>query len=194
MRLMRLALALPLLAPVALPLAGCDDTTGIGRQVIVTDTITIGVPSVAAETVPTALDVLSFDQFNIGGGRFPERPGQADEWDVTLRLTDGTFTLLPRGAVGVEPRRAAITEPMTGVTFEGVTEAPVSSRFSSVRGVPLSVGNVHVVRSRTYILGATTCWQYSKVQPLALDPAAGTARLQVATSAGCQDPRLAPRN
>src|SRR5690349_2318287 len=45
LRLFRLALALPLLATAALSLAACDDPTGIGEQVIVTDTVTIGVPS-----------------------------------------------------------------------------------------------------------------------------------------------------
>ncbi|HEX2188477.1 MAG TPA: hypothetical protein VHG51_06235 [Longimicrobiaceae bacterium] len=190
MRLLRLVLALPLLAPAALALAACDDATGIGQAVVLTDTITIGAPSVAADTVPSALDVVSLDQFSIGGGVFPERPAQADQWDVALRLQGGTFSLVPPGAVGLEGRRAGITAPIQGVTFEGLDEAPPSSRFNTTTGVPLAVGNVHVVRSRQYSLGGGVCWQYAKVQPVALDAAAGTATLAVATSARCADTRL----
>lgn len=189
MHAFRFLFALPLLFPAALTLAACDDATGIGEAVIVTDTVTIGAPSVTADTVPSALDVLA-QGLTIGGTRFPERPADADAWDVTLRLRNGELLLLPRGAAGVDSRRAAITDPITGVTFEGVEEAPPSSRFFTDRGVVLGQGNVYVVRSRSYSAGAGTCWQYAKVQPLELDPAAGTARLQVATSSGCADQRL----
>ena len=194
MRLFRLALALPLLATAALSLAACDDPTGIGEQVIVTDTVVIGVPSLVPDSVPTALDVISGDQIAIGGGRFPERPGEAEVWDVTVRLQNGTFMLLPRGAVGLESQRAAVTDPITGTTFEGLDEAPSSSRFNTGRGVALTVGSVYVVRSRVYRLSGINCWQFAKVQPTALNAAAGTATLAVATSAGCQDTRLAPRD
>ena len=194
MRLFRLALALPLLATAALSLAACDDPTGIGEQVIVTDTVVIGVPSLVPDSVPTALDVISGDQVGIGGGRFPERPSEAEIWDVTLRLQNGTLMLLPRGAVGLESQRAAVTDPITGTTFEGLDEAPSSSRFNSGRGVALTVGSVYVVRSRIYRLSGINCWQFAKVQPVALNAAAGTATLAVATSAGCQDTRLAPRD
>jgi hypothetical protein len=194
-RLFRLALALPLFAAAALSLAACDDPIGIGQQVIVVDTVTIGVPSLVPDSVPTALDVISPDQASIGGGRFPERPGQAENWDVTVRLQNGTFSLLPRGAVGLESLRSAVTEPITGATFETLDEAPASSRFNTGRGVALSVGSLYVVRSRVYSPGrGATCWQFAKVQPVALNAAAGTARLAVATSAGCQDTRLAPRD
>lgn len=195
MRLFRLALALPLLAAAALSLAACDDPVGFGQQVIVTDTVTIGVPSLVPDTVPTALDVVSPDQVSVGGpagaGRFPERPGESENWDVTVRLQNGVFSLLPRGAVGLESLRSAVTEPITGTTFEALDEAPPSSRFNSDRGVALAVGSVYVVRSRVFRQG---CFQYAKVQPVALNAAAGTVRLAVATSAGCQDTRLAPRD
>ncbi|MET0397339.1 MAG: hypothetical protein ABW277_10985 [Longimicrobiaceae bacterium] len=194
MRLFRLVLALPLLATTALSLAACDDPTGIGEQVIVTDTVTIGVPSLVPDSVPTALDVISGDGLSLGGGRFPERPSEADVWDVTVRLQNGTFSLLPRGAVGLESQRAAVTDAIAGTTFEGLDEAPASSRFNSARGVALSVGSVYVVRSRVYRLSTVNCWQFAKVQPLALNAAAGTVTLAVATSAGCQDTRLAPED
>lgn len=194
MRLQHLLLALPLLAFAALSVAACDDPTGIGEQVIIVDTVTIGVPSLAPDTVPTALDVISGDQVSIGGGRFPERPGESENWDVTLRLQNGTFSLVPRGAVGLEALRSGITDAIAGTTFEGLDEAPSSSRFNTGRGAALAVGSVYVVRSRTYRLSSVGCWQFAKVQPVALNPAAGTATLAVATSAGCQDTRLAPRD
>lgn len=190
MRLLRLLLALPLLAPAALSLAACDDTTGIGEAVIVHDTVTIGAPSVVADSVPTALDVASLDQISILGGRFPERPSDANDWDVTLRLQNGTFSLLPRGAVGVESNRAGITDPIAGTTFEDLDEAPASSRFKTGTGVPVALGSVYVVRSRVFACGGFSGFQFAKIQPVAVDVAAGTVRLAVATSFRCQDNRL----
>ncbi len=113
---------------------------------------------------------------------------------MTVRLQNGIFSLLPRGAVGLESLRAAVTEAIPGTTFEGLDEAPSSSRFSSSRGVALAVGSVYVVRSRVYRVQGINCWQFAKVQPMALSAAAGTVTLAVATSAGCQDTRLAPRD
>jgi predicted small secreted protein len=183
-RLFRFALALPLAA--ALSLAACDDPTGFGRAVIVTDTLTLGVPSVAPDTMPSALDVFSRDQINVGGGRFPERPAEAEEWDVTLRLRNGQLQLLPRGALGLDSRRAGITAAVAGATFEGLREAPASARYATTEGQALAQGAVYVVRSRT----VQGCSHYAKLQPLALDAAAGTARVAVATSASCSDTRL----
>ncbi|HEX2093934.1 MAG TPA: hypothetical protein VHG28_16135 [Longimicrobiaceae bacterium] len=189
MRPCRLLLAL-LLLPASLPLAACDDTTGFGRATIVTDTITIGAPTVVADTVPTALDIV-YSQGAIGGGRFPERPREADQWDVALRLSGGQLSLAPRGAVGVDSRRAGITEALPNTTFERLEEAPASSRFVTDRAIPLTMGSVYAVRSRSFSSFGGACFQYAKLQPLELNVAAGTARLEVATSAGfCGDTRL----
>ncbi|HEX7242389.1 MAG TPA: hypothetical protein VF263_19025 [Longimicrobiaceae bacterium] len=189
MRVFRFLAALALLAP-ALSLAACDDATGVGGATIVTDTLTIGAPPVAGLTVPTALDVVVVQGIVLGGGRFPENPGDAEAWDVALRLSGGQFTLAPRGAVGVDGRRAGITDPLT-VGFDALEEAPASARYKTTEAVPLRAGGVYVVRSRSYGVGGGSCFHYAKLQPLELDPAAGTARLVVASSgAFCGDTRL----
>lgn len=189
MRAFRLSFALFLL-PLLGPLAACNGTTGIGNPIIVTDTLTVGAPSVAPASVPSAVDVVSFSGAPIGGGRFPERPSDAEQWDFTLRLRGGEFVFLPRGAVGVSANRAGITRPMD-TPFEDVRQAPASSRFLTDSAVVVRQGATYVVRSRIY---SNPCFQYARVQPLELNVAAGTVRMQVVTSATCQDTRLVEKD
>ncbi|MBV9772948.1 MAG: hypothetical protein JO040_03320 [Gemmatimonadetes bacterium] len=189
MRAVRLSFAL-LLLPLLAPLAACDSTTGLGDPLIVVDTLTIGAPSVAPASVPSAVDVVSFSGGAIGGGRFPERPLEAEQWDFTVRLRNGSFAFYPRAAVGVAGNRAGITQPMD-TPFDDVREAPASSRFVMDSAVVVRQGATYVVRSRIY---SSPCFEYARVQPLELNAAAGTVKLQVATSATCQDTRLVPKD
>jgi hypothetical protein len=187
----------PLALALSLVLGACDDPTGFGKAEIVEDTVLLAVPDAnpANAALPSALDVTPIGLTGIGGGRFPERQGDAESWDVTLRLRNGQLVLLAPTAIGItspQLRRAGITEAITDRTFETLTEAPQSSRYVTDQPVVLREGAVYVVRSR--IAGGGFSGQcpnyYAKVQPLELRPAAGTARLRVATSAICQDTRL----
>lgn len=180
-RLSFLLLVLPLIGSAA----ACTDSTGLGAPLIVTDTLTIGAPTVAAASVPSAVDVVAFSGA-IGGGRFPERPQDAEQWDFTVRLRNGQFTFVPRAAAGVTGNRAGITQPMD-TPFEEVRTAPASGRFVTDSTVVVRKGATYVVRSRIY---SSPCFQYARVQPLELNVAAGTVKLQVSTSSGCQDTRL----
>jgi hypothetical protein len=53
-------------------------------------------------------------------------------------------------------------------------------------------GNVHAARSRELGIFGGACIQYSKLQPLEVDVAAGSLHLRVVTNERCADPRLVP--
>lgn len=171
-------------------LAACDDPVGFRNDaVVVTDTVLLAAPSAERADIPSALDVTVSPVGAIGGGRFPERPADAQQWDLAVRLRDGDLVFLPAAAV-LPGSDAAITEPVAGQTFESLEEVPDGAEFVTDRTVPLREGAVYVVRSRD--INDRNCSLYAKLAPLEVDPAQGTVRVQVATSAGggCFDERL----
>lgn len=188
MRFFRFAAGLVL--PLIVVLAGCDDPAGFRLDpIIVTDTVELAAPT-AASALPSALDVISFPgQRFIGGGRFPERAEDAEQWDVAVRMRNGSLVLLPAAAAGLGSQslaRARVTGPITDRNFDAVREAPGRSSFVSDSAVALQLGSVYVVQSRE----VSRCFQYAKLEPLQINAAAGTVRLRVVTNERCSDPRL----
>lgn len=178
----------------AVALGACNDSTGLGNVDIVEDTVLLAAPSLAAaDTLPSALDVASggFGAEGVGGGRFPERVADVENWDVALRIRDGELRFFPPRALGFArgpQSRAAITRPITGRTLEEVREAPASSAFLADSSVQVVQGAVYVVRSRQ--VGGCFGPFYSKIRPLEVNRAAGTVRVAVATTTPCGDQRL----
>lgn len=183
-----------LLAAAVLVASGCGDSTGFGFDpVITTDTVELAIPA-EGSALPSALDVTAQGGF-LGGGRFPERAGEAEQWDVALRRAGGQLVFLPAGAAKLQSpglAQASITQPLTGRSFEELDEAPAISAFVRDTTVAVQLNGVYVVRSRTPI--NSNCYQYAKVQPIAVDAGAGTASIRVATNELCQDRRLTEKD
>jgi hypothetical protein len=175
-------------------LVACNDPNSIEiNPLIVDDTVALAVPGVDA-SVGTALDIVSIPNTRkVGGARFPERAADAAQWDFALRREDGELVLVPSGTFGFASG-SGITRPITDRTFDQVTEAP-SSRSAVVTdsAVVLRSGAVYVARSRQIPCGFGGASQYARIEAVALDPAAGTARLRVATNEVCNDIRLTPK-
>ncbi len=172
----------------AVGVSGCGDSTGLDfNPILVSDTVTIFAPLSANLGLPSALDVTSDGAFGIVGGRFPERIRDALQWDVAVRILGGNVVLIPARGIGVVDSRAALTPPIVGSTFETLREAPGQSTFTADSAIVMSSGNVHVVRSREFSPG---CMQFAKLQPLAVDPVAGSVHFRVVTNQRCSDPRL----
>lgn len=177
----------------AAALAACNDTTAFQIQPqIFTDTVQLaasGAPD--ADALPTALDI-SVQGNGVVGGRFPERLSDAGQWDFLVRVKKGAIVLVPSGALGIESR-AGISAPIAGANFETLNQVPKNTTFGIDSATALTNGAVYAVRSRFFSNGVSTCQQYAKLQPLAVDPAAGRVTLRVATNAVCGDQRLVPK-
>lgn len=173
---------------------GCDDATDFTIDpLLATDTVEIAAAG-AAGGLPSALDVIATGG-QIAGGRFPELARDAEQWDVALRARNGSLVFLPASALGLQSR-ASITRAIQGETFASLVEAPGSGAFvpdsvAADQPVVVQQGAVYVIRSRNLASQFGSCVQYAKVQPLAVDVAAGRVRLQLTTNERCSDPRLA---
>jgi len=180
--------------PLALLFAACDSNNGEIEPLLVTDTFDLAAPT-AGSALPTAIDITALGGFAIVGGRYPEELNDAGEWDFAVRLVGGELQFVPAGAIGILDvggrSRAGITQPLTGRTFNSVTQAPNQAAFITDRGVTARVGEVYGARSRLILCGASAVEQYAKLQPLEVDLAAQRVRFQIVTSSICADQRLA---
>ena len=174
-------------------LAGCDDPNAFRIDpILVRDTVEVAAPLPNTARLPSALDVTGNGTGQITGGRFPERPRDALQWDFVVRVDDGEVVLLPARGLGVLDSRAALTGPIPGETFASLREAPGQSVFSMTDPVVMRVGNVHVARSRDVSTFICTGVQFAKLQPLEVDVATGRLVLEIVTNERCNDPRLVP--
>jgi hypothetical protein len=114
-------------------------------------------------------------------------------WDVAVDTRGGAIVLLPPAALGISDSRARIA-PITGVPFADLLEAPADTTvYLSTEPVPATLGTVYVIRTEqsTGAFG-TRCVYYAKLEPLTIDPVAGTLRFQFDVSPVCNDRRLVP--
>lgn len=168
--------------------AGCDDPNSFTIEPLISvDTIEVAAPT-SATGLPTAVDVTSVGG-NVIGGRRPETQQDAERWDFAIRVRDGALVFVPAAALGMTSA-AGITLPLAGQTFDSVIEAPGAGTFKTDVAVPVQLGSVYVVRSRTVPCGFGAAPQYSKIQPLEVSLEEGRVRLQISTNEVCGDPRL----
>ncbi len=121
-----------------------------------------------------------------------EAASATGSWDMAVDTREGRIVMLPPGALGVESA-AGIAE-MPGMAFDEVIEAPAdTAAYVTDRAVPAEIGTIYVVRTARR-LGAfnTRCVYYGKLEPLAVDPVAGTFRFKFDVSPVCNDRRLIP--
>jgi hypothetical protein len=181
-----LAALLILAAPLA---AGCDDGTGYDiHPILVNDTVIVAAPIPQTEGLPTALDITPDGFGNVYGGRFPERPRDALEWDFLVRIEDGEIVLVPGVEAGTPTSQAALTPPIEGETFESLRETPGQSTFRSDTTIAMVEGAVYAARSRAL----SGCTQFAKMEPLEVDVANGVLEIQLVTNQLCGDARLVP--
>jgi hypothetical protein len=178
-------------AILALALTACDDpNAGLFDPIIGEDTVDLAVP-LAAASVPTALDI-AFANSPIRG-RFPELVADAEQWDFAIRREGGELRLVPAGIFGFRNpiggiSRAAVSLPL-GVPLADVDRAS-GNQLDTILPVALQQGAVYVLRSRRTSAAFGGCENYAKIQPLAVDVAAGLVKLRVVGNARCNDPRL----
>jgi hypothetical protein len=135
---------------------------------------------------PTAFGMLNGERVVL------ENPATSGRWDFALDTRDGGLVLLPPRAVGVQSRAGIVEFP--DVRFDEVREAPSDTAVYVTRDpVPLRMGSIYVVRTREQPGSfGQVCVFYGKVQPLEIDPVAGTLLFRFDTSPDCNNPRLVP--
>jgi hypothetical protein len=174
-------------------LAGCDDPNAFRIDPILAyDTVEVVAPLPGNVGLPTALDVTGDGAGGVRGGRFPELPRDAEQWDFLVRIRDGELVLIPARAAGVPLARAAVSPPILGDTFESLREVPGQGTLIMDTPVVLRVGNVHAARSRETLSFMCAGVQFAKFQPLVVDVSTGRVQLQIVTNERCGDPRLVP--
>lgn len=135
---------------------------------------------------PTAFGMLNGERVIL------ENPATSGRWDFALDTRNGALVLLPPRAVGVQSRAGIVEFP--DVRFDEVREAPSDTAVYVTRDpVPLRMGSIYVVRTREQPGSfGQVCVFYGKMQPLEMDPVAGTLLFRFDTSPDCNNPRLVP--
>ena len=186
-----------LLVPMLMALAACDDPNNPNFEPrLVADTVLLAVPDPSAplsESVGSALDIGSSSVLGIAV-REPERPSAAGQYDVLLRRRGNELVLVPPKVLGVQGMQARAGIATVNGSFDQVREIPQQSSFVTDSVIPLRPSTTYVLRSRDLSCGFGRGNIYAKLEPLELNPAAGTARLNVVANSTCNDPRLVPES
>lgn len=177
-------------------LAACEDPNEFRIEpLLVQDTVEIAAPA-AGSTLPSAVDLAA-----TGAGivtRYPERPSDAEQWDLTVRMRTGGLVFVPAGLLGIQNpppiggvSGAGITLPLE-TSFADLIEAPGRTSFITDSVVAVQVGAVYAARSRRQVGQFSACENYAKIQPIEVDVAQGRTRLVIVSNHRCSDPRLVP--
>lgn len=121
-----------------------------------------------------------------------ESPGVTGSWDLALDTQDGRLVFLPPGALDVRSR-AAISV-LEGMDFQDVREVPSdSASYSFDVPVPVETGTVYGIQTHE-ARGSfgRVCVFYAKLEPVRVDPEAGTISFVYDASPVCDDPRVVP--
>ena len=103
---------------------------------------------------------------------------------------DSQPKLLPSGAFATLQRTSGLQKSNT--SFENLTEAP-SDGYVVDKALPISVGTVALVRSRTQICPDGSTWSlYAKLHVLAIDLTARTMQFEVTVDQNCGYFELTP--
>ena len=134
---------------------------------------------------PSAFDMITRSRVVL------EDPQTEGAWDFALDRAEGEMYLVPPNLLGLSSR-AAIA-PIPGTEFDDVREAPADTAvFIRNDLVKVSLGTVYVIRSRQQATGFGACVFYGKLEPLSIDPEAGTVRFLHDSSPDCNNRSLVP--
>jgi hypothetical protein len=121
-----------------------------------------------------------------------ESAAAAGLWDFALDTRDGVLVFLPPRSVGVQSRAGMVEFP--NMRYDEVLEAPGdTAAYTTREPLPVRMGSIYVVRTREQPGPfGQVCVFYGKVQPLEVDPVAGTLLFRFDTSPDCNNPSLVP--
>lgn len=176
------------LLAVAVTAAGCNNPYGPATWDATPDTVTLYSLS-RADLLgqPSGFDFINLAPVVV------ESPGATGSWDAALAESNGGFVMLPSSAFTGVASRAGIAI-LTNASFDAVTEAPKDTLAFQQQAVPLQVGGVYVLRTRSDVCPdlLSTGVRYAKMEVLDLDETGGTARFMVVRNPYCSDRSFTP--
>lgn len=166
-----------------------DDLGGPRNWQATVDTMTLySLARPELQGLPAGFDFVA------AGGRHVvvEALGASGSWDFALSERDGSFVLLPPGAVPGMPSSTAAIAVIRDEGFEQLARAPGdTAAYVDDAPVVLEPSIVYVVRShQNPNFGA--CVYFAKMQLLGADDDAGRARLQYTRNPLCNNRALIP--
>ena len=171
-----------LLALALLLLAGCDPY----EPEMVPIASELSLYSLARPDYIGRVSAVDFSQLPRGVVIEQAQPTSQAAFDIAFSELDGGFVFLPAGLFeGYEVRPGIYRE--TVLSFEELERAP-SSGYTTNAAVPLTEGDVFVIRSRE--LG--TCSRYAKLEVQELDADEGLVDFRYFWNNLCNDRDIAP--
>lgn len=183
-RFARFAVLLSIVFASSALLGACGDDPLFPDVVLSVDTVTLTVPGADQ---PSALDLVQA-QPPFALLRRPELLRDAQEWDIALRRGDTGLLLRPQEAQASSLRGAGIV--LADQDYDRIREAPRATNAYGSDPLPATVGSTYFFRSRQYPVQSVLCVNYAKAKVLAVDLAAGTARIALTQNGNCDDERL----
>ncbi|HEY0015870.1 MAG TPA: hypothetical protein VGC13_06105 [Longimicrobium sp.] len=185
MRFARLSVLITTLFASSALLGACGDDPLFPDVALTTDTVTLTVPGAEAAS---ALDLVRIQPPFVLLRR-PELVRDAGEWDIALRRTGAGLTLRPYDAPGSPYRGAGLV--VATQDYDRIREAPRATSAYAADPLAVSANSVYFFRSRQYPTSTgSLCVKFAKARILAMDAAAGTARVALVINDNCEDERL----
>ena len=132
------------------------------------------------------LDPSAFDLFN----STPVRTDLSSGWDLLFAVDPGLGpTLVARGGVLGSDSDAGIQ--LSSSTFDTLTEAP-ENNYTGDEPVPISVGDVLVVRSRQSTAISFRCRLFGKIEIVAIEGAPAVATIRYVVNPNCEQRGVEP--
>ena len=172
----------------ALAVAACNDNLGPVDWSDVPDTVTLFSASRPALTG----QVSGFD-FTAPRPVALESSSTGQSFDVALTDQNGTFSLLPSGALLGQANRAGIAL-VAGVDSLKQIQKAVTDTSAYQQNLPVAMrpGSFFIVRSRRVSCVLTTGSFYAKMEVISVDSVAGTMKFAYVRNPSCGDQTLIP--
>jgi hypothetical protein len=184
-RFARFAVLLSIVFASSALLGACEGDSLFPDVALSVDTVTLTVPGVDQ---PSALDLVQAQPPFLLLRR-PELVRDAQEWDVALRRGTTGLQLRPQEIPASQLRGAGIT--VANQDYDAITEAPRGTSSYGNDPVAVTTGATYFIRSRQYPVQTVLCVNYAKAKIVAMDAAAGTAKIALTQNNNCDDERLA---
>ncbi len=181
MRLVFPALAALVLLPAAASLAACGDPFGGVEALVRADSIVLASAN-SASPLPSAVDIADNVRLT-----HPELPTDAGAFDLQVRQSGSTFTLVPSPGNG-QLRGAGLQRTTRDIADPG--NAPREVAGYTREAVQIAAGETYFVQTRPACNISSS--KYAILKVLALDPAAGTVTIRMVSNQMCDDERLEP--